>query len=147
MISLINGNLLESNADALVNTVNCVGVMGKGIALQFKRKYPKMFNAYQIACERKEICPGKIWIYKSNLTPIIICFPTKQHWYNPSKIEWISEGLDDLRNYILHNNIESIAIPALGCANGGLKFSDVKPLIYEKLENLTSVQISLYNPK
>ena len=146
MIELTTGNLLDADAEALVNTVNCVGVMGKGIALEFKRRYPKMFSAYALACKRSEVQVGRMWVYTSTNAPTVICFPTKQHWRNPSQLEWITTGLDDLRSRVTMNGIRSIALPALGCANGGLNFAEVKPLIYEKLNDLDA-RIILYEPQ
>jgi O-acetyl-ADP-ribose deacetylase (regulator of RNase III) len=113
-----------------VNTVNTVGVMGKGVALMFKEAFPDNFRAYENACKRKEIHIGRMFVTeRQNLIgpKWIINFPTKQHWRNPSKIEWIEEGLEDLKRIIIENNIKSLAIPPLGSGNGGLGWVNVRP--------------------
>ncbi|MED2035510.1 macro domain-containing protein [Bacillus thuringiensis] len=148
MIKLTTGNLLEADAQALVNTVNTVGVMGKGIALQFKQAFPDNFKAYQKACKINQVQPGKMFIYKTHLLgspEYIINFPTKRHWKNKSRIEDIKSGLVSLRNEIINHNIKSIALPPLGCGNGGLDWSGVKPLIIKSLEDLNAT-IYLYEP-
>ncbi|MEC2465611.1 macro domain-containing protein, partial [Bacillus cereus] len=139
MIKITKGNLLEADAQALVNTVNTVGVMGKGIALQFKQAFPDNFKAYQKACKINQVQPGKMFIYKTHLLgspEYIINFPTKRHWKNKSRIEDIKSGLSSLRNEIINYNIKSIALPPLGCGNGGLDWSEVQPLIIKSLEDL-----------
>lgn len=130
-----NTNLFSFPSDhILVNTVNCVGVMGKGIALQFKNRFPDHFKDYQKACQNKEIQIGKCWLWK-DLYISIIAFPTKEHWRNPSKYEYIEKGLDSLKNLVLFNNMENIVIPKLGCGCGGLDYDKVRNIIYDKLEN------------
>ncbi|BDA66568.1 hypothetical protein CAL7716_007340 [Calothrix sp. PCC 7716] len=132
MIESKQGNLLEENAEALVNTVNCVGIMGKGIALQFKRAYRENFYEYEKACKANQVQPGKMFIFQTNSLfhpKYIINFPTKQHWKNPSKIEDIKSGLISLVAEVQRLSITSIAIPPLGCGNGGLDWNLVKPLI------------------
>ena len=144
MIIFKKGNIFDSECQTLVNTVNCVGVMGKGIALQFKKRYPKMFNEYKIACKPGQYrClehGGDIWIwnyvdfYKHKK---ILCFATKEHWCNPSKIEWIERGLQQFIEDYKYWNIESIAWPKLGCTNGKLDWeTEVKPLMIKYLEPL-----------
>lgn len=148
MITYKTGNILEANTDAIVNTVNTVGVMGKGIALQFKREYPENFKAYKVAVERGDVQTGKVFIYSHSLIEkprYIINFPTKQHWRSPSKISWINEGLQDLRKRIPELGINSIAIPPLGCGQGGLNWSLVKPLIISAMKNL-DIDVVLYEP-
>lgn len=148
LIKLMKGNLLNSNAEALVNTVNTVGVMGKGIALQFKQAFPDNFKAYKKACNNNEVQPGKMFIFKTDslgFPTYIINFPTKRHWKNKSKIEDIEDGLASLREEIIRLNIKSVAIPPLGCGNGGLDWSVVKPLIFQSLEDLNTT-IYLYEP-
>lgn len=149
MIILKQGNLLNDEVEALVNTVNCVGVMGKGIALQFKQAYPNMFTEYQKACRREEVQPGKMHVVetKSLFNPkFIINFPTKRHWKNRSRMEDIESGLADLINVVKHLKIKSIAVPPLGCGNGGLKWSDVRPKIESAFEQIPNVEVHLYEP-
>ncbi len=149
MIQYITGNILDSNADALVNTVNTVGVMGKGIALQFKKAYPNNFKAYEEASKKAEIAIGKLFITRdSNLSSgekIIINFPTKTDWRKPSEYEYIEKGLNDLIRIIGTKGIKSIAIPPLGAGNGGLKWEKVKAIIEQKLRDL-NIEIFVYEP-
>lgn len=148
-IEFTRGNLLESDAEALVNTVNTVGVMGKGVALMFKEAFPENFSAYAIACEARELSVGKMFVTHrdSFIGPKwIINFPTKAHWRYPSKIEWIKQGLDDLGNVIVSNKIRSVALPPLGAGNGRLEWSDVRQLIVEKLGDLSEVRVIVYEP-
>lgn len=143
------GNILRADSEALVNTVNTVGVMGKGIALEFKNEFPLNFERYKVAVEKGDIKVGKVFLTETNqLTPkYIINFPTKQHWRNPSKIEYIKEGLIDLVKTIEDYNITSIAIPPLGCGNGRLNWNTVKLLIKESLEPLQhKVDIQVFEP-
>ena len=148
MIQFIKGNIFNSNAQALVNAVNIVGVMGKGIALQFKKAFPENFKAYVQACKNKEIDIGKMFVFKENTAygeKIIINFPTKTHWYYPSKYYYIEKGLDDLIRVIKEYNIKSIAIPALGVGNGGLLWEKVKTIIQNKLNNI-NIDIFVFEP-
>lgn len=145
----IKGNLLEANAQALVNTVNTLGVMGKGIALQFKEAFPVNFKVYTDACKKKELQPGKLLVVEESTTlgdKIIINFPTKTEWFLKSKYEYIEEGLKELVNVINEYKIQSIAIPPLGCGNGGLKWEKVKGLIEKYLSDFTNVDIQIYEP-
>lgn len=149
MIILKKGNLLEDEAEALVNAVNCVGVMGKGIALQFKQAFPEVFSDYEKACRKKEVQPGKMHVVgtKSLFNPkFIINFPTKRHWKNKSRMEDIEIGLLDLIKVVKDLGINSIAVPPLGCGNGGLKWSDVRPKIEAAFEQLPNVKVHLYEP-
>lgn len=149
MIKYITGDILESNADALINTVNTVGVMGKGIALQFKKAFHNNYKAYVEACKRNEIEIGKVLIVKdSNLssgTKYIINFPTKKDWRKPSEYSFIDAGLDDLIRVLKEYKIKSVAIPPLGAGNGGLEWEKVKKLIEYKLGNL-DVEIIVFEP-
>jgi O-acetyl-ADP-ribose deacetylase (regulator of RNase III) len=150
MVSEEQGNLLEATADALVNTVNTVGVMGKGIALQFKQAYPANFRAYEAACRRGEVRLGSMFTYETGLLDgprYIINFPTKGHWRARSKLSDIKVGLADLREVIHDRDIRSIAIPPLGCGNGGLDWRDVRPLIIEALGDLPGVHIMVFPPE
>lgn len=149
MIEYKTGNLLNEESEAIVNTVNCVGVMGKGIALQFKKKWPENFNNYLKACNHNLVQPGKMHIFetKSFINPkYIINFPTKRHWKGKSKIEDIKLGLSDLVLTIQKYQIKSIALPPLGCGLGGLEWSEVKPLIEKSLIELKDVQVKIYEP-
>ena len=149
MMKFVQGNLLESDAEALVNTVNTVGVMGKGVALMFKEAFQMNFKAYAAACKRGDVQTGKMFVTAtgSMLGPKwIINFPTKAHWRAPSKIEWIEEGLKDLRKVILDNDIRSIAIPPLGAGNGGLDWENVRSLIEASLDDLPDVEVIVYEP-
>lgn len=147
MITFVNGDLLQSKAEAWVNTVNCVGVMGKGIALQFKERFPDMFSAYKERCDNSQVQTGRMDIHGplSGTPQWIINFPTKVNWKNKSQIGWIDEGLYDLSWCIHEMDIKSIAIPALGCANGGLNWKEVKFLIEKRLGKI-NCDIEVYNP-
>ena len=148
MIYYVSGDLLESDSEALVNAVNCVGIMGKGIALSFKKKFPNMFLQYKEACSLKLIRPGKVSIYQINdslNTRYIINFPTKDHWRQKSRLSYISEGLKDLVRVIDKYHISSIAIPMLGCGNGGLNWNDVIELIEFFLSDL-NCSVYVYGP-
>ena len=136
MFILREGNILDSDAEILTNTVNCVGVMSKGIALQFKQRYPEMFADYVIRCKRGEVRPGAPYLYGR-----ILNFPTKDHWKQPSKLEWIDSGLE----WLSQQEFESIAIPPLGCGLGGLRWPDVVALIKRHLSDST-MEIHVYAP-
>ncbi|WP_028643237.1 type II toxin-antitoxin system antitoxin DNA ADP-ribosyl glycohydrolase DarG [Nocardioides sp. URHA0020] len=144
------GNLLASDAEALVNTVNTVGVMGKGIALQFKNAYPDAFKAYAAACKRGEVETGKMFVFETGqLGPsarYIINFPTKRHWKGKSKLEYIESGLEDLVRVLREYEIKSVAVPPLGCGNGGLEWAVVEPLIRAALNQLPDVTVYLHAP-
>lgn len=148
MIQSMTGNLLEDTAEAYVNTVNTVGVMGKGIALQFKQAFPDVFKQYAKDCKSGVVQVGKMHVVEVHglANPkYIINFPTKQHWRNPSKLEYIETGLNDLVRIMKELNIQSIALPPLGCGNGGLDWMVVRPMIIEAFNNV-DVNIHLYEP-
>ena len=149
MIQYITGNILDSDAQALVNTVNTMGVMGKGIALQFKKAYPNNYKAYEKASKNEEVKVGKLFVaLDSNTTTgekIIINFPTKTTWRKPSEYKYIEDGLENLVEVINENKIGSIAIPPLGAGNGGLNWEKVKKLIEQKLGHL-NINIYVYEP-
>lgn len=150
MIEFKSGDILKEDAEALVNTVNCVGVMGRGLALQFKKTFPENFKKYVEACKRKEVKPGTVFCYETNqLTnpKFILNFPTKRHWRGKSKMEDIESGLVDLALVIKKNNIKSIAIPPLGSGLGGLQWSQVKTKVLNALDPLSDVRIIIYEPK
>lgn len=149
MLKLAKGDLLEANTEAIVNTVNCVGVMGKGIALQFKQAFPANYEAYRRACEAGEVRLGEMFVFDtgSMIFPrYIINFPTKGHWKARSQLADITSGLDDLRRVLIERRIGSIAIPPLGCGNGGLNWADVEPLVRAKLGNLDGIEVELFSP-
>lgn len=149
MIDVREGNLLEANTEALVNTVNCVGYMGKGIALQFKRAFPENFKAYERACRAGEVEPGKMFVFEtaSMVNPrYIINFPTKQHWRARSKLADIRTGLVDLVETVRRRGIRSLAVPPLGCGLGGLDWRDVRPLIESAFADLPEVDVALFGP-
>lgn len=149
MIRITNGNLLGAKAEALVNTVNTVGVMGKGIALQFKRAYPDNFKAYAKAAKAGQVQIGRMFVFERGLVDLphyIINFPTKEHWRGPSKLEYIESGLEDLVRVIRERQIRSVAMPALGSSNGGLSWDKVRPLIERALGGLEGVEVLLFEP-
>lgn len=139
------GNIFESNATTLVNTVNCVGVMGKGIALEFKKRYPDMFLEYVDLCNDSAVKPGVPYLYQNLCGVSVINFPTKDHWRSPSKLSYIISGLDWFRENYSSLGIKSIAFPPLGCGNGGLPWSTVGPIMYSKLHDLP-IDIEIYAP-
>lgn len=149
MIEFQQGNLLEAKAEALVNTVNCVGVMGKGIALQFKQAYPENFKQYKSACDRGEVEPGQMFtVATGNLfnPRYIINFPTKRHWKGKSKLKDVEAGLRALVAEVQQLGIRSIAIPPLGCGNGGLDWAMVKPLIVNAVAELSDITVMIFEP-
>jgi O-acetyl-ADP-ribose deacetylase (regulator of RNase III) len=148
MIEYRTGDIFKANVEALVNPVNCVGVMGAGLASQFKAAFPKNFYAYAKACKQGQVQLGKMFIYKNQteLNPqYIINFPTKKHWLNKSRFQDIVAGLEALKLVLQENYISSVAIPALGCGLGGLKWSEVKPVTHQILQSL-NIYIVLYEP-
>jgi O-acetyl-ADP-ribose deacetylase (regulator of RNase III) len=149
LMNYLKGNLLNAQTDALVNTVNTVGVMGKGIALQFKDAFPENFKIYAAACKRKEFHTGELLVVKERTLEgekLIINFPTKTEWFLKSKYEYIEQGLKRLAEVIEEYQIKSIAIPPLGCGNGGLKWEKVKSMIDKYLGHLSNVDIQVYEP-
>lgn len=148
MITEGQGSLLASDADALVNTVNTVGVMGKGVALQFKKAFPNNFKEYEKACRNGEVVLGKMFVtYTGMFSPrIIINFPTKGHWKSNARLSDIKAGLSDLIEVVQRENIQRIAVPPLGCGLGGLRWEDVRPLIVSAFSTLPDVEVILYAP-
>ncbi len=145
MVRFVQGNLFESRAEALVNTVNCVGVMGKGIAYQFKRAYPEMFKDYQRRCKIGQIRTGEVTSYRER-GKVIVNFPTKDHWKARSQLNDVEAGLSALREFIVREKLKSIAIPPLGCGNGGLAWADVRERIEQQLRDLPGVDVEVYEP-
>ncbi|MGE0643661.1 MAG: macro domain-containing protein [Nitrospira sp.] len=149
MIEPTSGDILTADAEALVNTVNCVGIMGRGIALQFRKAFPDNFKAYEVICKRGELHPGKMFIYETgSLTNprYLINFPTKRHWKGKSQLADIESGLKTLVSDIRRLGIHSIAIPPLGCGQGGLDWTDVRPRIERALSALPDVRVLLFVP-
>jgi O-acetyl-ADP-ribose deacetylase (regulator of RNase III) len=150
MWKIVEGNILESDVEALVNTVNTVGVMGTGIALQFKKAFPDMFAAYEAVCKAKKLQPGQMHVYDqgSMFNPrYIINFPTKRHWKGKSKLTDIETGLVALVEELTTRSINSVAIPPLGCGHGGLDWREVRPLIEQAMERVPDVEALIYAPK
>ena len=149
MIRYAVGNIFRQETEALVNSVNCVGVMGRGIALQFKKAYPANFKAYEAACKRNEVQPGRMFVHETGrLTGprYIINFPTKRHWRGKSRLADIESGLEDLVHQIKSRNIRSIAIPPLGTNLGGLQWHDVRRSIEAALQGLEGVEVIVFTP-
>ena len=149
MITFRNGDILRADAEALVNTVNCVGIMGRGIALQFKNDFPENFKAYESACDREEVQPGKMFVFETGTLTnpkFIINFPTKRHWRGKSRMEDINSGLKALVAEIRNRGIRSIAIPPLGSGLGGLNWSDVRPRIEAALRGIDDLDVIIFEP-
>lgn len=143
------GNIFNSKCQTIVNTVNSVGVMGKGLALEFRLRYPHMYELYREYCKKEMIEPGKLFLYKRS-KPWILNFPTKLHWKDPSKLEYIEKGLNKFTISYKDKGINSIAFPQLGTLNGKLDWNDVKNLMYkylDKLEKLDVIEIYIYSPE
>ncbi len=149
MIRYTKGDVLQAEAEALVNTVNCVGVMGRGIALQFKHAFPANFKAYAVACDRGEVQPGRMFVTETGLLSgprYIINFPTKRHWRGKSRMEDIDAGLTALVQEIRQRGIRSVAIPPLGSGLGGLDWAEVRPRIEAALASLADVDVLIFEP-
>ena len=150
MIRFTTGDILAEDAEALVNTVNCVGVMGRGIALQFKKAFPENFRVYAAACRRGEVQPGRMFVFETGALTnprYIINFPTKRHWRGNSRIEDIDAGLKDLATVIRQRDIRSIAVPPLGAGLGGLEWSEVRPRIEETLRAFNDLDVVVFEPR
>lgn len=148
-MKFIKGNLLNAETEAIVNTVNTVGIMGKGIALQFKERFPQNFKAYKDACKNGLVITGKMFVFtEADLQgqKIIVNFPTKEEWYKKSQYNWIEDGLKDLVKVINEMKIKSISIPPLGCGNGGLNWDKVKVLMQKHLGGISNVEVFIYEP-
>ena len=150
MIEATQGNILEADAEALVNTVNCVGVMGKGIALQFKLAFPENARAYERVCRRGEMRPGDVFVFETGALTnpkYILNFPSKQHWRSRSRLSDIEAGLQDLVQIVKRLGIRSIAVPPLGCGNGGLEWDQVRPRIQASFASVPEVRVLLFAPR
>jgi len=150
MITIKEGNILRADTEALVNTVNCVGVMGRGIALQFRKAYPENFEAYSKVCKEKKLHPGIVYTYRLQTfggPRYIINFPTKRHWKGKSKLEDIEEGLTALVAEVKRLDVRSISIPPLGCGLGGLSWETVRSIIENAFSALPEIEVDLYEPK
>ena len=134
--------------EALVNPVNCLGVMGRGLALRFKQLYPENFRAYADACQRGEVRPGRMFVFETGLDypRYIVNFPTKAHWRDASRLEDIEAGLAALVKEVRNRGIRSIAIPALGCGLGGLEWDEVRPLLESALAEIADVRAVVFRP-
>ncbi len=149
MVELTKGNILDADVEALVNTVNTAGVMGKGIALQFKQAFPQNYEEYRKACQQGGVVPGKMFVVPTDRLSnprFIVNFPTKRHWKGKSRMEDITTGLTDLVDFVRKEGIRSIAIPPLGCGNGGLDWEEVRPKIMAALANLPNVKVLVFTP-
>jgi len=149
MITVTRGDILKADAQALVNTVNCVGIMGRGIALQFRKAFPECYKAYKAACDRKELHPGKMLVCdlcRLDNPRLVINFPTKRHWKGKSKLEDIEAGLNALVDLVRRRHIRSIALPPLGCGLGGLEWPVVRVRIERAFAGLEDVNVFLYEP-
>ena len=142
----VNGNIFNSNAHALVNPVNCVGTMGAGLAKQFRDQYPAMHRQYLQICRQHLLKPGQVHLYHHSPTRTIVNLPTKDHWQNPSTLAYVRSGLIALHAALKEHHIRSVAVPALGAGLGGLRWTDVLPLIKDHLtgDNLT---VEIYPPR
>ncbi len=148
-MEIIKGDILKSKTDAIVNPINCVGFMGKALAKKVKDKYPHNFKVYKEVCNENNLNIGEILTYpipSKEKPDFIFNFPTKYHYKDDSKLEYIEKGLNQLRSEILYLNINSISIPALGCGLGNLNWNEVKNVIFKKLDDLKEINIYLYEP-
>lgn len=150
MLEFVKGNMFEDSCEALVNTVNCVGVMGRGVALQFKKRFPENFKAYERACREGRVTPGKMLVFDTGMMigpRWLVNFPTKRHWKCASRIEDIAAGLDDFVKVVAEKGISSVSLPPLGCGLGGLEWSTVRALMVEKLSALPqTVRVLVHEP-
>jgi O-acetyl-ADP-ribose deacetylase (regulator of RNase III) len=149
VIEFKRGDILSADAEAVVNTVNCVGIMGRGIALQFKKAYPENFKAYAAACKRGEVEPGRMFVFETGQVTnprFIVNFPTKRHWKGKSRVEDIESGLEALAGEIVARRMASIALPPLGCGLGGLDWAEVRPMVESTLGRLNEVRVLVYEP-
>jgi O-acetyl-ADP-ribose deacetylase (regulator of RNase III) len=145
MLTFTKGNIFSSKAQTLTCPVNCKGVMGKGLALEFKKWFPGLFDAYKRACDKGDVAIGRPWMFQMSDVRQVLCFATKDHWKNPSTYEYIDLGLETLKNHYDTMGIASLALPPLGCGLGGLEWNEVKPMIEKHLGQL-SIPIEIFEP-
>ncbi|KKR00036.1 MAG: Appr-1-p processing domain protein [Candidatus Woesebacteria bacterium GW2011_GWB1_39_12] len=145
-MKFVHGNIFDSDCDILVNTINCVGVMGKGVALECKKRFPQNFKEYWKACKDEQIHPGEIFIFQEN-GKTIINLATKNHWKNSSRLEWVEKGTIALARLLRASGGSTIAIPPLGCGNGNLKWQDVRPILEKYLSDIPDVEICIFEPE
>lgn len=145
MITYTKGNILDSRAQTLTCPVNCVGVMGKGLALEFKKWFPGLIEPYKKACVSGELAIGRSWVFRVNDAKQVLCFPTKDHWKRPSIYDYVRFGLVHLKKSYVGMGIQSLALPALGCGLGGLEWSNVKLMIQESMGELP-ISIEVFEP-
>jgi O-acetyl-ADP-ribose deacetylase (regulator of RNase III) len=146
MVTYVKGDIFKSPAQVLTNTVNCVGAMGKGVALEFKNRYPKMFFDYKDRCDHNNVKPGIPYLWEDERSQILN-FPTKRHWREDSQLQDIIDGLKYLAENYQNMSIQSLAMPALGCGNGGLNWTDVKPQIDKYLGSIPDLDVYVYEPQ
>lgn len=146
MIHYTHGNMFDYPADILVNTVNCVGVMGKGVALEFKKRYPLMFRYYKRTCREGWLEPGKLLTWTQPGNPLVVNVPTKLHWRNPSEYAYIRDGLDALRQLLMNHKGKRVHLPAIGCGNGGLNWEIVRGMIESTLGDVAA-DIWVFEPE
>ena len=144
-----NGNIFKSEAHAYVNPVNCVGVMGKGLAWAFQVRFPGNFESYEKICSQHRLQPGKVFVVRNKEAPppLIINLPTKRHWVDESKLDDIVSGLQSLAKALIHFKAKSVAVPALGCGLGGLDWDDIKPAIEAALGQVNGLHVEIYEPR
>ncbi len=146
MVTFVRGDIFKSPAQVLTNTVNCVGVMGKGVALEFKNRYPQMFSDYKVKCAQGQVKPGQPYLWENDSTQVLN-FPTKRHWRESSLLQDVEDGLKYLAESYEQMGIQSLAMPALGCGLGGLKWSVVQPLIVKHLGTIPDLDVYVYEPQ
>jgi len=146
VVTFVKGDIFKSPAQVLTNTVNCVGVMGKGVALEFKNRYPQMFNDYKARCDQGNVKPGQPYLWEDDSAQVLN-FPTKRNWRDNSLLKDIEDGLKHFAGSYEQMGIQSIAMPALGCGLGGLKWSEVQPLIVKHLGALPDLDVYVYEPQ
>ena len=147
MIELASGDLLSADAQALVNPVNCVGAMGRGLAAQFRDAFPENFDAYRAACRNGVLQPGRVLATELRGDRYVINFPTKRHWRSASRVEDIVAGLEAFVDELERLGVRSVAVPALGCGAGGLDWADVRPMLVDAFEGLPDVRVFLFEPQ